>query len=539
MGIPSYFSYIVKNHASILHKLSLTHFTVDNFYLDCNSIIYDVVHKIDFSKINEKDTDYIINNICYKIDEYIKIIQPIHNILIAFDGVAPVAKLDQQRQRRYKSMYQNKISKTIYKDSLPDPWNTTAITPGTVFMNKLSTKIHKFFKNPKKFKVNNIIVSTSTIYGEGEHKIFEFIRNYSDQHNNKVTVVYGLDADLIMLCINHLRICNHIYLFRETPEFIKSVNSELEPNCEYLLDIHELAKAIITNMNSELPLQINTNTTINHNIMYDYIFMCFFLGNDFMPHFPSVNIRTGGIDKLINAYKHLFVSGQYLVSFTDKIQINWINVSKLIRFLSDNEENNIKNETKLRDKREKYKISEDTENYKFKQFEYTPMYERKIEKYINPFNINWQKRYYQSLFKFEYNEENIKSVCINFFEGLEWNMKYYTTGCADWRWTYKYEYPPLFCDLLRYIPCDKSILIMDNPPNPVTEIVQLCYVLPKNCLYLLPKRIYNILNKEWYIDDCEFLWAYCKYFWESHALLPNININELECIIQKLNNKTK
>ena len=118
-------------------------------------------------------------------------------------------------------------------------------------------------------------------------------------------------------------------------------------------------------------------------------------------------------------------------------------------------------------------------------------------------------------------------------------MKYYTTGCADWRWTYKYEYPPLFCDLLRYIPCDKSILIMDNPPNPVTEIVQLCYVLPKNCLYLLPKRIYNILNKEWYIDDCEFLWAYCKYFWESHALLPNININELECIIQKLNNKTK
>ena len=340
-------------------------------------------------------------------------------------------------------------------------------------------------------------------------------------------------------CINHLRICNHIYLFRETPEFIKSVNSELEPNCEYLLDIHELAKAITTNMNSELPLQINTNSTINHNIMYDYIFMCFFLGNDFMPHFPSVNIRTGGIDKLINAYKYLFVYGHYLVSFTDKIQINWINVSKLIRFLSDNEENNIKNEMKLRDKREKYKISEDTENYKFKQFEYMPMYERKIEKYINPFNINWQKRYYQSLFKFEYNEENIKSVCMNFFEGLEWNMKYYTTGCADWRWTYKYEYPPLFSDLLRYIPCDESILIMDDPPNPVTEIVQLCYVLPKNCLYLLPKRICNVLNKEWYIDDCEFLWAYCKYFWESHALLPNININELECIIQKLNNKTK
>jgi 5'-3' exonuclease len=40
MGIPSYFSYIVKNHANIIKKISDYTIQVNNLYLDCNSIIY-------------------------------------------------------------------------------------------------------------------------------------------------------------------------------------------------------------------------------------------------------------------------------------------------------------------------------------------------------------------------------------------------------------------------------------------------------------------------------------------------------------------
>ena len=40
--------------------------------------------------------------------------------------------------------------------------------------------------------------------GEGEHKLFDFIKNNKFFHYSRNTVVYGLDADLIMLAINHL-----------------------------------------------------------------------------------------------------------------------------------------------------------------------------------------------------------------------------------------------------------------------------------------------------------------------------------------------
>ena len=53
MGIPSYFSYIVKNHSDIIQKFSKNELVVNNLYLDCNSIIYDVVHSIDFSKLDD------------------------------------------------------------------------------------------------------------------------------------------------------------------------------------------------------------------------------------------------------------------------------------------------------------------------------------------------------------------------------------------------------------------------------------------------------------------------------------------------------
>ena len=116
MGIPSYFSYIVKNHPAIIKKYVKDVLKVDNLYLDCNSIIYDCYNKMNFEKLTESIAITIIRQVISKVEEYISIVDPQKTVIIAFDGVAPVAKLEQQRQRRYKSWYQHEISKEIYKN---------------------------------------------------------------------------------------------------------------------------------------------------------------------------------------------------------------------------------------------------------------------------------------------------------------------------------------------------------------------------------------------------------------------------------------
>jgi 5'-3' exonuclease len=474
-------------------------------------------------------TDKIIDEVIETIKKYINDLKPSNNIFIAFDGVAPIAKLEQQRSRRFKSLYQNTISRSILKTMDPDPWNTTAITPGTNFMKTLDDKINNYFADSYIFNVSKIIVSGSNEVGEGEHKIFEYIRNNVSEHTNKNTVIYGLDADLIMLSINHLPICNNIYLYRETPHFIQSINSELEPNESYILDIPELAKIITLEMNNGVEL---TNEQ-QRNRIYDYIFLCFFLGNDFMPHFPAINIRTGGVDKMLQAYKATI--GNTDENLTNGKTIYWKNVRKLVKFLSDNEEEFLKKEHKIRDRREKNNLPNITPEDKLNNFNNIPTYQRDVEKFINPYNNNWQFRYYKSLFDIKINDERRKQICMNYLEALEWTMKYYTVGCPDWRWCYNYNYPPLLCDLINYVPYFDINFVDNRTKNPVSQLVQLCYVLPKQSLYLLPDNLFKALLKyknEWYQTDCNFSWSYCKYFWECHPNLPHIDINELERFVR-------
>jgi 5'-3' exonuclease len=528
MGIPSYFSYIVKNHINIIRKLSSNPIKVDNLYLDCNSIIYDAVYKMEATVITENVSNLIISRVIQIIKDYIILLNPTNCVFIAFDGVAPVAKLEQQRSRRYKSLYQNSLSRSIFKNIEADPWNTTAITPGTVFMKTLDEKINQAFK---KSDFNfNIIVSCSNNCGEGEHKIFQHIRDNPIEHSSQNTVIYGLDADLIMLSINHLPIAPNIYLFRETPEFIKSINSELEPNESYVLDIPELANTITIDMNNGFEL----SNEQQKNRIYDYIFLCFFLGNDFMPHFPAVNIRTGGVDKMLQAYKATI--GNTNENLTDGKNINWKNVRKLVQFLADNELEFIKKEHKIRDRREKIKLPNVTPEEKMNNFVNIPAFERTVEKYINPFKENWQHRYYKSLFDIEIDDIRRKQICINYLEGLEWTMKYYTTGCPDWRWCYQYNYPPLLCDLIHYIPYFDTEFVKQKECSPVSDIVQLCYVLPRQSLQFLPENLYKALIKHHlnlYTTECDFSWAYCKYFWECHPNLPHIDISILEDFVNK------
>ena len=65
---------------------------------------------------------------------------------VSFDGVVPLAKMKQQKQRRYKSY----ITKQILNKK---NWNTNAITPGTKFMNDLDDYLSSRFKDNILFNI--------------------------------------------------------------------------------------------------------------------------------------------------------------------------------------------------------------------------------------------------------------------------------------------------------------------------------------------------------------------------------------------------
>jgi len=504
-----------------------------NLYMDCNSIIYDSFYGMTDEEKKGDVAKCLIKKVIHKIEEYITVVSPSDTAIIAFDGVAPMAKLDQQRTRRYKSWFQSKITNALF-DKVADPWSTAAITPGTSFMKQLNSEIVSHFQGMD--NTLHIIVSTTDDAGEGEHKIFKHIRDNPDAHADKNTVVYGLDADLIMLSINHLPLCSNLYLFRETPEFIKSISADLEPDQNYLLDIPRLAKNIVVDMMDGTP----TTQDQQNGRLRDYIFLCFFLGNDFLPHFPALNIRTGGIDKLLNHYRAtLGKTNKCIVvgpqnGHTEKII--WKNLRAVITSIAECEPDYIRDELLLRAKREKRYAHQEcqTPDQKYDKFQSIPCYERTVEKHLHPDDDAWRHKYYTTLFHMEPDENRIQQICQNYLEGLEWTFRYYITACPDWGWSYKYQYPPLLQDLLRHIPYFDTQFISDNTTPPVSPQVQLCYVLPPRSLSLLPHKVYARLLKtcpEYYPDHCEFTWAFCRYFWEAHAALPEIDVSVLKQVV--------
>lgn len=485
MGIPAYFSFIIKHYSSIFKEL---HHNYDHFLLDSNSIIYD--------SINESTNDNeIIDNVNKKLHYLINLLKPTKTTIITFDGVAPMAKIKQQRERRYKSYFE----KTLLNKS--DNWNRAKITPGTDFMEKLTKKVTNYFKTHK-FSCN-VIVSGSDAQGEGEHKLCEVIRK--KQWLKDTVVIYGLDADLIMLGLIHCRWCKQLFLFRENPDFLQQLNYKLSNDKLYVLDIH-LFKSIILK-------KLSINNKINKFRLYDYILLCFMLGNDFLPHFPAINLRKDGMDMLIHAYKEVIVPLNKTIIFKNKIQWNLFKL--LVSYLAKQEQASIIKHTKQNNKKCKHILHN------------LPQIDKTKEDIINPTIKGWETRYYQELFYIEPNHYNIQSITTNYLEGLEWTFKYYTKGCTNWQWHYKYNYPPLLIDLEKAIPNREKEFIKQDL-NSISPTCQLALVLPKDYYNLIKsnKVIKQNLNK---VKDpsYSFDWAFCKYFWESHLNISNIFVSNI------------
>ena len=186
---------------------------VDCLYLDMNGIVHPCTHPE--GKAAPKTEEAMMVEIFKYTERVVNMTRPRKVLLIAIDGVAPRAKMNQQRSRRFRSAEEAKVKAKEKEDAIKEweamgktmsdeyksekAWDSNAITPGTPFMDLLANSLRYWVA----YKMNvdpgwanlQVIISDASVPGEGEHKIMDFVRRQRSQPGydaNTTHVFYGL-----------------------------------------------------------------------------------------------------------------------------------------------------------------------------------------------------------------------------------------------------------------------------------------------------------------------------------------------------------
>ena len=544
MGIPSYFRYLVSEFDQLV--VSKTRTPVSRLFLDLNCAIHPCVRKVmnDYKSIQHQEYE---RKACHSVLEYInylvKVSEPQKLLYIAIDGVAPRAKMVQQRQRRFKSVREYQETESLKKTHLEDyqaseRWDTNAITPGTAFMDILTKYLQHELPKQSYPEGLKIILSDSNVAGEGEHKILQYLKtNPLLESDTSSDAIYGLDADLIMLALSSGQ--DNIYLLRETVEYGNTIkkNSEDLPVMLYL-DIHTLKNVLYQEMERK-----GLTKSTPDAIVKDYILMCFMLGNDFLPHPPSISIRHGGVELLETLYTEIHQELGYDMVYNttpNNYQIRTEFILRMWEILALREENLILTHEKKAMKphyitNREYENSYERELDKLKFY---PVFHREMEYNIDVGSPGWRKRYYQECFGVS-GEEEIKELVYQYCYMLSWTLKYYLEECPDWTRYYPYRHMPLFQDLAKYAPPTFPDPVVSGS-QPVSPYQQLLLVLPQNSFSLLPVNYQKYLRQSalndltpFYPTNYRLDTLHKTQSWECSPILPRFDIEHLTTICKK------
>ncbi|TPX64914.1 hypothetical protein SpCBS45565_g05555 [Spizellomyces sp. 'palustris'] len=278
--------------------------------------------------------DQIFMAIFNYVDHLFSKIRPKKLFFLAVDGVAPRAKMNQQRARRFRTAKDNAEArqKAIQRgEELPKeaPFDSNCITPGTPFMTRLQEQL-KYFINKKitedaSWHHVEVILSGHEVPGEGEHKIMEYLRlakSQPDYDPNVRHCLYGLDADLMMLgLLSHEP---HFALLREEVTFGRSRKKSPGGNPEaqnfflmHLSLFREYLDAEFSTLQDHLSFKYDVERVID-----DFIVLAYFVGNDFLPNLPGLHINEGALAYMFKVYKTVLMEGGGYLNDGGQLQLD-------------------------------------------------------------------------------------------------------------------------------------------------------------------------------------------------------------------------
>lgn len=238
MGIPYYVASLIKAHRHIQQKcIPGTPLEVDCLGIDFNCFLHAYLK-----------AENPVGSIVVALEDLVTNVVRAKRVYLAFDGLVPYAKMVQQRYRRMRK-----------PEGEPFGFDKHQLSPGTPFMRELSRTL--------KFLYPQIVISDTLEPGEGEHKIFTWLRTL-DPVDRKTTIVYGLDADLVVISLaqSHL---SDMKLLREQEKG----------------DYQTLS---IAGLKAVLPVSVD-----------EFVRMSLQFGNDFMPNLAMFSLREDGYSRAL------------------------------------------------------------------------------------------------------------------------------------------------------------------------------------------------------------------------------------------------
>lgn len=517
MGIPSYYKRLVDTVAGLVTK---THpGSIDWLWMDFNCLIYHCLRRPDTpvypgeeGRVEwEKEFIECVGKYMLQI---VREVKPKKGVYIAIDGVVPMAKMRQQRLRRFKSAWLTQNGLNEGHVTGEDTWDTNAITPGTNFMKNLRIHLEKLCAQKSGSKMKYVL-SSSDEPGEGEHKIMEQWRSEEHVETNDTYAVYGLDADLIVLSLLN-RGERDIWLFREQVESGVVMRDAVGDECYCWLSMPVLNEYIIT--------QIGEHT------IKEYCFAMSVLGNDFLPSSLSFKMREGGHDALLEA----LVSLNMPLVYEDDDDINWHGFRLLIEWMARSEENRVQQFVgkKLSMAKNYDNVPIGDNNWPVTQSAEAILMEGRQ---LRP---DWRGVYYR---RWLGGIENKDKLCETYLYGIQWIWAYYLGKMNQicFNWCYPEYLSPLWGDIATHMRELKMPIVFPGlisvKREDIQPVEQLCLVLPVESWNLIPfgSPQRQLVEKAPWLFPSSFGFGSVgkRYFWECEAEIPVPSIAEVKAIL--------
>lgn len=505
---------------------------IDNFAIDLNGLFHLCAQKVfRYGNVNtprllsrnfKPTITQLCREVCNKIEISRQYVKPRKRLILCVDGIAGLGKMNQQRQRRFRAAQANREM----------DFDPNGFTPGTELMDFLTRYIDGYIKTmistSPEWQGLEVVFSNEKVAGEGEHKIMQYIRKLDKPY--ETYCIYGLDADLIMLGM--LLPVTHVSIFRE-----------MEYDVFHTLDIESFQKSLLkllrwekeeksesTNEKGEMVITTRKNVVFSSKrAIYDFVLLCFLVGNDFLPTIPSMAILDGTIDIILDIYRKVGAEHGHMTKqhpTTKKITFRMPALKALLSELA-------KTEKTLLEKKYNEGQSFFPDPLVMKNLKVDP----KSGKMELDF-MNYKKDYYQC--KFKMNISEIKKLVHLYLDGMTWVINYYVVEIPDWLWFFKYLYAPFLSDM---------ILFMDDYETcefpktcPVDPFLQLLVVMPPACKQLLPSTFHHLFadNSElaqYYPTEFEIDVSGKRKDWEGIVVLPPISLGDFQRIYETLKDK--